>query len=247
MIRKNKLNFVLLAGVAMLLFCFMPFAQASESALISGASLLKTMEGKNSPIVLDVRYATDYKRAHITGAVSVPYEKLEILNLPKTKSIVTYCSGIGCNLSNDAAIVLRRMGYKDVKVLEGGFAEWELKGYPVVRGEKPKTPVGTALLQGAEVTVGRAKAVMGKVQVVDVRPEVEFAAGHIPGALNLPLERLLDGVDGLGNEVLVVDRLPSRWKKAVQVLTAEGRFAHAVAGGMGAWVAMKNPLEAGAR
>lgn len=236
-----------ISGVAILLLCFEPVAQASGSTLISGSALLETMGAKNSPIVLDVRYVTDYKRAHIAGAVSVPYEKLERLNLLKTKPIVTYCSGIGCNLSNDAAIVLRRMGYKDVKVLEGGFAEWELKGYPVVRGERAKTLVGTALLQGKEVTAAQAKAVLGKVDLVDVRPEVEFAAGHIPGARNLPLERLLEGVEGLGNEVLVVDRLPSRWKKAVELLTAEGRFAHAIGGGMGAWVALKQPLEAGAR
>lgn len=205
--------------------------------------LARSLMGKGAPVVLDVRYGLDFKRAHIQGAISVPYEKLEKLNLPKKTPVVTYCSGVGCSLSNDAAIVLRRMGYKDVKVLEGGFAEWELKGYPVVRGEKPKVPTGTALLQGAEVPAAQAKAVLGKVQVVDVRPEVEFAAGHIPGALNLPLERLLGGVNDLGNEVLVVDRVPSRWKKAVGILTAEGRFAHAVAGGMGAWVAMGHPLE----
>lgn len=217
-------------------------AQAPASS-IESERLLKALAGKSAPMVLDVRYAVDYRRAHIRGAVSVPYEKLDKADLPKNKMVVTYCSGIGCSLSNDAAIVLRRRGYKDVRVLEGGFAEWELKGYPVTRGEKPKVPTGTALLHGDEVPAAQAKAVLGKVQVVDVRPEVEFAAGHIPGALNLPLERLMSGVNDLGNEVLVVDRQPARWKKAVAILTAEGRFAHAVAGGMGAWVAMGHPLE----
>lgn len=181
------------------------------------------------------------------GAISVPFLKLETADLPKNKPIVVYCSGVGCGLSHDAVLVMQKRGYKDVRMLEGGIAEWILKGYPVVRGEREKLPTGTALLQGAEVGVAQARKALGKVQVVDVRPEVEFAAGHIPGARNLPLERLLAGVDELGNEVLVVDRLPARWKKAVEILTREGRFAHAVAGGMGAWVAMKQPLEAGAR
>lgn len=224
-----------------------PLAWTAEPSSVSGVMLLKAVASKWPPVIMDVRYVADYRRAHIDGAISVPYEKLEKTDLPKDKTLVIYCSGIGCGLSNDAAIVLRRRGFKDVRVLEGGFAEWELKGYPVVRGEKAKTPVGTALLQGAEVGAAQAKAALGKVAVVDVRPEVEFAAGHIPGARNLPLERLLAGVDGLGNEVLVVDRVPSRWKRAVALLTAEGRFAHAVAGGMGAWVAAGHPLEAGVR
>ena len=33
-----------------------------------------------------------------------------------------------------------------------------------------------------------ARMKKGDVQVLDVRPEDEFALGHLPGALNIPLE-----------------------------------------------------------
>lgn len=40
----------------------------------------------------------------------------------------------------------------------------------------------------------------GKVTLLDVRPSVEYEAGHIPGALSIPLEELLARVDELPRE-----------------------------------------------
>lgn len=238
--------FVLLAG---LVGAAAPstFAEAVNGDSITCEELRNAQMNGQSPTILDVRSAAAHQRAHIKGAVSAPYERLEKTAMQKGEPIVAYCTGLGCSMSNDAAIVLKRKGYTNVRVLLGGFAEWELKGYPVVREVRAKAPVGTELLKGKEVTASEARKFIGRVQVVDVRPTVEFEAGHIPGALSLPLEKLPQEVDRLSGEVLVVDRLPGRWKKAVEILTKEGRFAHAVAGGIGAWSAMGHPLEVGDR
>jgi len=44
----------------------------------------------------------------------------------------------------------------------------------------------------------------GLVTVLDVRPAEEFAAGHVPGAINVPLSELEDHLDTLDNQQQVV-------------------------------------------
>ena len=40
----------------------------------------------------------------------------------------------------------------------------------------------------------------GLVTVLDVRPEEEYAAGHVPGAINIPLQELEQRLEELGNQ-----------------------------------------------
>ncbi|MEV4330922.1 metalloregulator ArsR/SmtB family transcription factor [Streptomyces sp. NPDC049597] len=90
----------------------------------------------------------------------------------------------------------------------------------------------------------------GTVTVIDVRPAEEYAAGHIPGALSIPLDqleaRLAELPDNAGivaycrgaNCVLSHD--------AVRLLTAQGRRAARLVDGMLEWRLNDLPVEAGA-
>lgn len=44
----------------------------------------------------------------------------------------------------------------------------------------------------------------GEVTLLDVRPEEEYAAGHLPGAVNVPLSQLETHLDGLPQETEIV-------------------------------------------
>ena len=44
----------------------------------------------------------------------------------------------------------------------------------------------------------------GLVTVIDVRPTVEFSAGHVPGAINIPLSELQKHLDEFNNELEIV-------------------------------------------
>jgi rhodanese-related sulfurtransferase len=44
----------------------------------------------------------------------------------------------------------------------------------------------------------------GEVELLDVRPEVEFQAGHLPGAVSIPLEELEQRLDELPQDRLIV-------------------------------------------
>lgn len=94
-----------------------------------------------------------------------------------------------------------------------------------------------------------ARVDRGEVTVIDVRPHVEYAAGHIPGALSIPLDELPDRLDELpeGTEVVAYcrDTHCVLAPDAVRLLTEQKRLARQLADGMLEWRLAELPVEAG--
>ena len=65
-------------------------------------------------------------------------------------------------------------------------------------GAEAATPSQTGIPEGS-VTVGQVKAMMdsGDVYIIDARLPEAFDDGHIPGAINIPYDRLPEYYDGL--------------------------------------------------
>ncbi len=85
---------------------------------------------------------------------------------------------------------------------------------------------------------------IGKTVVLDVRSPAEYASGHVDGAINLPLDRFVDGYRNAIAEktqrVIIYCASGARSGQAVQYLTAQGYAnvvngvsAHQVAGSLG--------------
>jgi cysteine synthase/rhodanese-related sulfurtransferase len=86
--------------------------------------------------------------------------------------------------------------------------------------------------------------------VIDVRQQDEFARGHIPGAVNIPLLDLPDNQDllpnDLGTPVLAVCGRGNISLPGVLYLNSLGyRDAHSITGGMAEWVDKGHEVEAG--
>ena len=82
-----------------------------------------------------------------------------------------------------------------------------------------------------------AQAVAAKsMAIVDVREPYEYAAGHIPGAINLPLSRFSPGQLPSGKPVVLVCQAGGRSAKALQQALGAGRkdICH-YAPGTGGW------------
>lgn len=91
------------------------------------------------------------------------------------------------------------------------------------------------------------RARRGLVTVLDVRPPEEFASGHVPGALNIPVEQLARRLRDLpkGKEVVAYCRGPFCLMsfEAVQLLRKKGIKARRLQDGMPEWRTAGLPVE----
>lgn len=86
----------------------------------------------------------------------------------------------------------------------------------------------------------------GDVTLIDVRPEEEYAAGHIPGAISVPVEELAARIGSLPAGKTIVAYCRGAYcvlaHEAVRALTAEGLEAVRLADGMLEWRLAELPV-----
>lgn len=87
-------------------------------------------------LILDVRTAGEYSRAHLTGAslvdISDPKFVQKLEKIQKTRPVFVYCASGGRSAA--AAKQLGRMGFAEVYDLQSGIMAWQQAGLPVERG-----------------------------------------------------------------------------------------------------------------
>jgi rhodanese-related sulfurtransferase len=114
----------------------------------------------------------------------------------------------------------------------------------VLAGEYLGDRDGVEVLSAPEL---RERLEEGKVVVLDVRPEVEYHAGHIPGAVSAPLEQLESIAPGLPKrrEVVAYCRGPYcvYADDAVRLLRARGLRARRLDVGFPEWRRSGLPVE----
>ena len=93
----------------------------------------KALLDKGGVTFLDVRTEKEYKKGYIPGAKNVPRGKLEYdigKDIPdKNAAVVVYCkTGGRSSLGTDTLV---KMGYKNLKSMDGGWKAWTKAGYPV--------------------------------------------------------------------------------------------------------------------
>ncbi len=79
-------------------------------------------------MIIDARDAAQFAKEHIPGAVNIEWRQVlaKSAEIPKSKSVLIYCNT--GSLSAQAGFALRVSGWENVKILQGGFAEWKAKG-----------------------------------------------------------------------------------------------------------------------
>lgn len=125
----------------------------------------------------------------------------------------------------------------------------------VAQRHRPSTEVARRAYIGAEATdrvdrhelIRRAQA--GEVTVLDVRPQIEYAAAHLPGALHIPLVELADRLDELPPDREIIAYCRGAYcvlaHDAVQFLTANGRRARPAEDGVLEWRIAGSPTLVG--
>ena len=76
-------------------------------------------------------------------------------------------------------------GFARVSVLQGGLPAWEEQGYAIYAGPQYEKR-NADLRYTPQQVVALQKTAPASLLVVDVREPEEFAAKHLPGAINIP-------------------------------------------------------------
>ncbi len=185
-----------------------------------------------SALVVDVRPVDEYSNGHIPGSLSIAFRDVFATWLGWLVPIETPLLFVpGETPIKDVVEQSMLVGFEDfVGFLDGGLRAWQEAGRPVARSRF--------------VDAGEAQREINRgALVLDIRERNEFAAGHIEGALNIPLGSLPHEVGKVPVDRTVVTYCGhgERAATAVSVLERAGRRgAQNIRGGFGSWVAAGN-------
>lgn len=111
-----------------------------DVSFIPAEKLHELMENYEAYTLIDVRQEMEHYRGFIPGSVNIPRGSLEfniddpefwdaagLYKPEKDEHIILYC--LKGQRSTLAAAAIRKLGYKNVQVLDGGYKKWELT-YP---------------------------------------------------------------------------------------------------------------------
>jgi len=86
------------------------------------------------PIFIDLRPAGEFARGRIQGARSVPLPEVarRAADVPKAGFVILY-GACPFDEASTAYQILRDLGYRNISVMEEGFAGWTKRGYQIER------------------------------------------------------------------------------------------------------------------
>jgi len=110
-------------------------ADAPESPMMVSVGEAEELFRTGQALFVDARSEFDYGLGHIKGAVNLPLKSAvkgaELLpDVPRDRTVVTYCDGANCNSSIDLAARLYASGFANVRIFFGGWEEWRARSLP---------------------------------------------------------------------------------------------------------------------
>ncbi len=126
------------AGIGMMLSAFLtlPFT-SSDSRTFNhlshdtvDRSAVETAIANHSAIIIDARPGFQYELGYLPGAINIPYDSDNLVELVNTHSLknqplIIYCSSAHCNAAELLAEKLRELGCKKISIYPGGWEDWE--------------------------------------------------------------------------------------------------------------------------
>lgn len=189
-------------------------------------------------VLVDARPAAAFGAAHPAGAVNIglggQFASWSGALLPPDRSIALVTEDE--RGAEEAVTRLSRVGLENVAgYLDGGVAAWDAAGLRLGRM--------------GQIDVAELKARLAedpRLRVYDVRRPREYAAGHVPGAVSIPLDRLAKEIDSLALSGPVAIICASGYRSSIAgslLLARNGAEPINVVGGTSAWVAAGFPTE----
>ncbi len=95
--------------------------------------LINSKKNPASYQVVDVRYAADFAKSRVPGAINLPkgqWKNAAAAGLRKDIPIYVYCYNQTCHLAAEASVELVAQGFRAIEV-EGGWDAWVKNGYGI--------------------------------------------------------------------------------------------------------------------
>ena len=163
---------------------------------------------EKKPLFIDVRDIFAFEKSHIQGAIHIPLELLlqHKNSIPAKRPLVVY-DETG-KKGHQALRMLLGAGFSDVVNISGGHISLQRQaraaGFETIK--IGLLPIVEKLIEGENEEVHAAEAAPAAKPVadntplvIDVRTRGEFASGAVPGAINIPLDELVNYTDELGS------------------------------------------------
>ena len=174
-------------------------------------------------VILDVRDSGAFAAGHLPNAVNIglggQFASWAGTLLSADDRIVIVAESE--ERSREAVMRLARVGMENVDGwLAGGVVAWSAAGYECARI--------------AQLTVSELRD--ADARVLDVRRANEYAGGHVPGAINIPLHELQRRIGEVDAPCAVICAGGYRSSAAASILARHGLQAVNVVGGTAAWI-----------
>lgn len=187
--------------------------------------------------ILDVRDPVEYAKAHLAGSINIglggQYATWAGTLLDRAKPIVIIAEP---GREQEAALRLGRIGFDHVRgFLRGGMAALASRPDLVWPTERLSAPMVAEELHSPEPPL-----------LLDIRNPREWAAKHIPGSKNIPLNRLQERISEVPRTARIAVHCAGGYRSsiAVSILHQHGLTnLIEMAGGIAAWEAARLPVE----
>jgi rhodanese-related sulfurtransferase len=195
-------------------------------------------------VLLDLRDPSAYAANHLMGAINVPVSSLisSMAGLPKDFRYLAY-DATG-DVAGAAVQALVNAGYLFTFYIEGGLAHWvEIQGDRFLVSPSPLPPSGASSSADSNGRSWDQGELRGDFYyLIDLRDPSAFGAGHIPGAVNIPVAQLAQWFERIPRDARIIlydDTEGTTSMSAHQTLLGAGYASNRVTvllGGLSEWV-----------
>jgi hydroxyacylglutathione hydrolase len=209
-----------------------------ELKAISPAELKAMLD--EDGMTLDIRPGDQFAAGHVPGSINIPLSGQfaswagTILGLSSRPVLIADTA----EQLSEARLRLARVGIEAERgYLDGGVAGWKRAGFYL------------ATLREVSVQELQQQLSASKMQVLDVRREAEWMAGHVDGAAWWPLDRFRISPPEVDLNVPLAVHCQSGYRSIIACsLLQRAGFQNVVnvSGGFGAWQEAKLPVATGA-
>ena len=100
------------------------------------ASQLTLLMNHEEAVAVDIRDSHHFNTSHILGAINIPVAELseKVSQLTGKKKAIILIDASGQQAAN-AAVLLRKHGINDVRILKGGMTSWQNDRLPLVKSK----------------------------------------------------------------------------------------------------------------